>query len=128
MGNCFMRNGGSVENLERVRTDITTTENEVSTPPSKSAEKAMTGQKKAVSFKVGDGTVNVANNGGLKTTNVVRLRIMVTPQELNQILKDNKHGSIEQLVEMIKRDGRVVARVNSGRGWKPVLESIPEDH
>ncbi|EOY01467.1 Uncharacterized protein TCM_011341 [Theobroma cacao] len=69
---------------------------------------------------------------------VVRIRLVVTQKELKQILssrKDLKHTSAEGLIRVMKLRG---IRISEGGrtsdddgfhgGWRPALESIPEEH
>lgn len=85
----------------------------------------------AVRFKLGD-----QNNVDAKKNGVVRFRIVVTQEELNQILNCKKHSKyffVEQLLNAKKVSSRRITQVrtasrDAGGGWKPVLESIPEDH
>ncbi|KAJ4730032.1 DUF4228 domain-containing protein [Melia azedarach] len=67
---------------------------------------------------------------------VVRIKVVVTREELEQILNcdecDLKQSSMEKLVTAMNLRGRrinEVRRNDNNRGnWRPALESIPEDH
>ncbi|VVA98833.1 unnamed protein product [Arabis nemorensis] len=70
---------------------------------------------------------------------VVRIKVMVTKEELRQILGHKKgRNSIQHLVHVLKNNGRNISRVYeedieeeeelSDENWRPTLESIPENH
>lgn len=67
---------------------------------------------------------------------VLRLKVVVTQEELKQILnykKDFKYSSVEQLVTAMKLRRRSICEVGTDEdginsNWRPALESIPEDH
>lgn len=70
---------------------------------------------------------------------VVRIKVMVTKEELRQILGHKKGiNSIQHLVRVLKNSGRDISRVYeenieeeeelSDENWRPTLESIPENH
>lgn len=73
---------------------------------------------------------------------VVRIKVVVTREELEQIMNSNKgdnylkESSVEKLVAAMKLRGTRIYEVgtddnNYGRSsssWRPALESIPEDH
>lgn len=75
-------------------------------------------------------------------TRVVRIKVVVTREELEQIMNcskgDNylKESSVEKLVTAMKLRGRRIHEVGtkdnnyerSSSSWRPALESIPEDH
>ncbi|XP_010276079.1 PREDICTED: uncharacterized protein LOC104610919 [Nelumbo nucifera] len=71
-----------------------------------------------------------------RSNGVVRLKLVVTQQELNQLLsykKECKHFSAEQLLNLLKLRSRrrialVRVRDDDNSAWRPSLESIPEDH
>ncbi|XP_039028972.1 uncharacterized protein LOC120163004 [Hibiscus syriacus] len=92
--------------------------------------------KKVVRFKLNDdgsGEETESKNGA------VRIRLVVTQEELKQIIlssgKDLKQPSMEQLTRVLKLRGARVSgdgrRSDGGEflgGWRPALESIPEEH
>ncbi|CAA7043888.1 unnamed protein product [Microthlaspi erraticum] len=67
---------------------------------------------------------------------VVRIKVVVTKEELRQILGHKKgFSSIQHLVHVLKDSGRNISRVYEeeevelgGENWRPTLESIPENH
>ncbi|KAK7324794.1 hypothetical protein VNO77_28640 [Canavalia gladiata] len=72
------------------------------------------------------------------TSGPVRIRLVVTKQELKRILRnktenenDAQYTSLEQLLSDMKlREKRVFEIEEKGRSissWRPALESIPED-
>ncbi|KAB2610630.1 hypothetical protein D8674_018662 [Pyrus ussuriensis x Pyrus communis] len=76
-----------------------------------------------------------SNSGG-----AVRISLVVTREELKQLLnykKDSNHSSLEELMSALKSRGTRVSEINgtsgddksisSGSCWRPTLESIPED-
>ena len=78
-------------------------------------------------------------NSGNSRSGVVRIRMVVTQEELKQILdykkSDSKFSSVEQLLREMRLRGRSVFQVEKNYGncgingsWSPALESIPEDH
>uniref|UniRef100_A0A5B7A6T3 Uncharacterized protein n=1 Tax=Davidia involucrata TaxID=16924 RepID=A0A5B7A6T3_DAVIN len=99
-----------------------------------SARPANGGKKKMVRFKLckEDG-VGRESHGDSKS-GVVRIRVVVTRRELNQILNnESNYSSVEQLLSAMKLRSRKVSQVRINDGgmngnWRPALESIPEDH
>ncbi|XP_011047269.1 PREDICTED: uncharacterized protein LOC105141672 [Populus euphratica] len=101
------------------------------------------GKAKMVRFRLNE-EVNVDKDGDLgdetasKGGGAVRIRVVVTKEELKQILnfRENiNYSSVEQLVSALRlrersrpdeggtsTDGRIMCG-----GWKPLLGSIPED-
>lgn len=70
---------------------------------------------------------------------VVRIKVVVTKEELRQILGHKKGiNSIQHLVHVLKHSGRNISRAYeedikeeeelSDENWRPTLESIPENH
>ncbi|KAL5972641.1 hypothetical protein ACLOJK_039446 [Asimina triloba] len=134
MGNCF------------IRCNKDSTLDEISTVPSadqSSTDHATSIQKKkVVRFDVGAGAGAGADhdqNGSgdeKEDGKVVRLRIMVSTRELNQILNMEKDDQIclDSLLEAVRMSGREITQVEDGssndveRRWKPGLESIPEEY
>ncbi|GMI75281.1 hypothetical protein HRI_001197400 [Hibiscus trionum] len=102
-------------------------------------------KKKVVRFKLNeeDGVDDRSGKQGESKSGVVRIRLVVTQEELQQIIlssgKDLKQPSMEQLLKVVKLRG---VRVSEGGrtsgddggdggfhgGWRPALESIPEEH
>ncbi|ESQ47698.1 hypothetical protein EUTSA_v10022045mg [Eutrema salsugineum] len=77
---------------------------------------------------------NRSANGESK---VVRIKVVVTKEELRQILGHKKGiTSIQHLVHVLKDSGRNISRVYEEEeekelgdvSWSPTLESIPENH
>ncbi|XVE64585.1 hypothetical protein DITRI_Ditri07aG0112300 [Diplodiscus trichospermus] len=58
-----------------------------------------------------------ATNGGNK-----KIRLLVTKQELRELL--SKRMSVEEMLAGFDGEGRY--RVDFGRKWRPLLETIPE--
>ncbi|XP_031278637.1 uncharacterized protein LOC116137088 [Pistacia vera] len=66
---------------------------------------------------------------------VLRIKVVVTQEELKQILnynKDFKYSSVEQLVTAMKLRRQSICEVGTNNdrmnnNWRPALESIPED-
>ncbi|CAL1393774.1 unnamed protein product [Linum trigynum] len=105
-------------------------------------------QKKSVRFvKRGDDDEEERGEDGRKrspTTAAVRIRVLVTKNELREILKQHREelrsSSLEELVRAVKlreyrgRFGSKGRRMEDGGGncedgvWRPALETIPEDH
>ncbi|CAN0914539.1 hypothetical protein LINGRAHAP2_LOCUS28634 [Linum grandiflorum] len=67
-----------------------------------------------------------------RETTTVRIRVLVTKQELREILM--QHGNelkLEQIVKVAVKSRRRNVDDGCGEGacsWRPTLESIPEDH
>lgn len=67
---------------------------------------------------------------------VVRIKVMVTKEELRQILYHKKGiNSVQHLVHVLKDSRRSISTANeeeekdlSDENWRPSLESIPENH
>ncbi|KAL4186606.1 hypothetical protein AMTRI_Chr09g34770 [Amborella trichopoda] len=60
------------------------------------------------------------------STGMVRVKITVTKQQLRQMLAcKNKQAALEELLSTVKR--RSMRKVQSSRGWRPALQSIPEE-
>ena len=90
--------------------------------------------KKTVRFRLGEEDANNAGGDSKETkSGVVRIRLVLTQNELSQILNGElKHSCAEQLLNMVKSrstrvspDGSIDADRNEN--WMPALESIPED-
>ncbi|XP_027344202.1 uncharacterized protein LOC113856546 [Abrus precatorius] len=133
MWNCCMRNNqistqdenGESKKVEHIKTSSW----------SKTAKRE-DNMKKKVRFKVQD---NKGGKGrlGINSTNVpVRIRLMVTKEELKMMLSnknenDAQHTSLEQLLrDMMLREKSVLEIEENGgsiNSWRPALESVPED-
>ncbi|XVE91752.1 hypothetical protein REPUB_Repub01dG0038400 [Reevesia pubescens] len=100
-------------------------------------------KKKVVRFKLNEENNVDRGKQGESKNGVVRIRVVVTQKELKQILssrKDLKQSSMEQLIRVMKLRGSRVISHKAGRtsdddddgcfhgGWRPALESIPEEH
>ncbi|CAK9140939.1 unnamed protein product [Ilex paraguariensis] len=86
------------------------------------------GKKKTVRFRLHEGDADDRKSYSNTKGGVVRIRLVVTQTQLRHILNnESKYTSVEQLLGAIKLRSRRIsqARIN---GWKPVLDSIPEDH
>ncbi|XP_059664480.1 uncharacterized protein LOC132310313 [Cornus florida] len=95
------------------------------------------GKRKMVRFKLREenGVDHREGNVGSRSGNgVVRVRVLLTQKELNQILNNEfNDNSVEQLLRAMELRSRKVSRVRTCDGdingsWRPALESIPEDH
>ncbi|XP_062104672.1 uncharacterized protein LOC133815931 [Humulus lupulus] len=155
MGNCITNkhqiSGEDVDYDHEVRdSKKELSEAEAALSPSKLEDlKKLAKKKNRVRFKVEeeedhqDGEPKCSSSiGGAdhkdSKSGVVRIRLVVTQEELKQILnykknKDSKVSSVEQLLSEMKlsRRSRVleVDEKSSDHGsWSPALESIPEDH
>ncbi|CAI0460484.1 unnamed protein product [Linum tenue] len=126
MGNCITAHHNSNKIASLSPQDDETTE-----------KKQKQKQKKSVRFvKRGDDDDEERGEDGGKrspTAAAVRIRVLVTKNELREILKRHREelrsSSLEELVRAVK--GR---RMEDGGGncedgvWRPALETIPEDH
>ncbi|KAG2294293.1 hypothetical protein Bca52824_040962 [Brassica carinata] len=70
-----------------------------------------------------------------RESNVVRIKVVVTKEELRQILGHTKGiNSIQRLDHVLKDSGRNISRVYeedkelSDESWSPTLESFPKNH
>ncbi|XP_015881109.1 uncharacterized protein LOC107417068 [Ziziphus jujuba] len=89
---------------------------------------------------------NNDNGKGDPKSGVVRIKVVLTRQELKQLVmgsempKDNNNNSqphiscVEELLNVIKSRGRMVSEIKEGRpgikndgSWRPSLESIAEE-
>lgn len=104
------------------------------------------GKAKMVGFRLNEEAVNVDKDGDLgdetasKGGGAVRIRVVVTREELKQILnfrKNINYSSVEQLVSALRLRARSrpdeggTASTDGGimcGSWKPRLGSIPEEH
>ncbi|KAF5741437.1 hypothetical protein HS088_TW10G00434 [Tripterygium wilfordii] len=97
-------------------------------------------KKKVVRFKLQEQQISTPVDEechGESKDGAVRIRLVLTKEELKQILsckKDFKHPSLEQIVNVMKLRRRInllEARTSTDGGlngnWRPSLESIPED-
>ncbi|KAJ9176905.1 hypothetical protein P3X46_012169 [Hevea brasiliensis] len=89
-------------------------------------------KRKMVRFKLRDEDKK-DNGGGCGGGGGMRIRVVVTKEELKQILshknKDFKFSSMEQLARVVRlREMRIHEAEGINGSWKPALESIPEDH
>ncbi|KAA8524631.1 hypothetical protein F0562_011054 [Nyssa sinensis] len=105
----------------------------VTSPRLGSERPANGGKKKMVKFKLSkEDDVGRKNHGDSKS-GVVRIRVVVTQRELNQILNnESKYSSVDQLLRAMKSRSTKVSQVRASDGgmngnWRPALESIPED-
>ncbi|KAK1307776.1 hypothetical protein QJS10_CPA09g01183 [Acorus calamus] len=115
-------------------TNVETTTISPTTPTSSYHMKNKSKKKKAVRFKI-DGADNV-HTLGENPNKVTRFRIVLTVQELNIMLSNSKVSkeklTSEHLIGAMRVSYKRFARLNNksgngGGGWRPVLDSIPED-
>ncbi|KAG5252063.1 hypothetical protein OIU76_008278 [Salix suchowensis] len=73
------------------------------------------------------GETTTSKGGG-----AVRIRVVVTREELKQILnfrKNMKNSSVEEIIGALRlRERRADRGEIMSSSWKPVLDSIPEEH
>ncbi|XP_057508961.1 uncharacterized protein LOC130791717 [Actinidia eriantha] len=92
------------------------------------------GKKKTVRFRFNEEDGADKERNGYSKNGAVRIRVVVTRRELIQILRsETKYSSVEQLLKAMKLKSRKISPVRTSdertnRGWRPALESIPEDH
>ncbi|KAI8558284.1 hypothetical protein RHMOL_Rhmol04G0079300 [Rhododendron molle] len=113
MGNCVARQATIVENGECKQ-------------PIREAE-AMEPSKE----EGGDNGSKENHGNNSRSGTGVRIRVVVTQRELVQFLKNNesKYSSEEQLLSEMKLKKRIkVSQFGTSGGWRPALESIPEEH
>ncbi|KAF5726448.1 hypothetical protein HS088_TW22G00126 [Tripterygium wilfordii] len=133
MGNCFTSNKIQVQEetidpqvLQGSRSEI-----------KKNVEGENIKKKKMVRFKLQEQGSCVDEGGhGQSKDGAVRIRVLLTKEELKQILNCKqgfKDSSLEQFLNVMKlrkRIGILEARRSDGGfngNWRPTLESIPED-
>ncbi|XP_031106686.1 uncharacterized protein LOC116011273 [Ipomoea triloba] len=140
MGNCMARKAVMVGEDEKKKKNEAPIRDEGKSEEEcrKSSTKEGTKQKKAVRFRVDDEEER-------RKLGVVRIRLVVTREELRQILNGEDSGystSSEELLAAIKlgsRRRRTSSRIRmddqrfsssdgdmESRKWRPALESIPE--
>ncbi|XP_050379917.1 uncharacterized protein LOC126797316 [Argentina anserina] len=145
MGNCLMISNSKVSAQDH--------ENHDDEPAGKEAEviqktaapmSPKKKKKKTVRFNIqededDDGRVIKNGTHDESKTGAVRIRLVVTQEELKQLLDyksdiESNRCSVEQLLSSLKsRSGRRVSKdqsgtnAASGESWRPVLESISED-
>ncbi|XVF85663.1 hypothetical protein PTKIN_Ptkin17bG0134400 [Pterospermum kingtungense] len=88
-------------------------------------------KKKIVRFKLDEENYVDGGKQGETKNGVVRIRVVVSQEELRQILssrKDLKQSSMEELVRVMKLRGTRVSEDGFHGAWRPALESIPEEH
>ncbi|KAG8498779.1 hypothetical protein CXB51_005211 [Gossypium anomalum] len=153
MGNCFTSNKILAENddpqgcscnqpnqLIKDMGDVTVSKSEraadgVKTNNNNMEKKTNNNKKKVVRFNLNEKNSGDDRSGkqGESKNGVVRIRLVVTQEELKQILsskKDLRQSSMEQLIKAVKLRGVRVSedgRTSDG-AWRPALESIPEEH
>lgn len=138
MGNCLRKNqvssaqdeGEEVERVEKINVKAPS-----SLPNKVVKARREDSMKKKVRFKVQDG-----RGGNSSTSGAMRIRLVVTKEELKRVLSNNKnengadqHISLEQLLSDMRLREKSVSKIEeSDHGslnscWRPALESIPED-
>ncbi|XP_038999432.1 uncharacterized protein LOC120124958 [Hibiscus syriacus] len=143
MGNCFTinkivsQNGQDKANEAVKEMENTTVSNMEEAADERSESdgvnmKKMMKKKKMVRFKLND---DGSGEQGESKNGVVRIRLVVTQEELKQIIlssgKDLMQPSMEQLTRVLKLRGVRVSGDDGDEfhgGWRPALESIPEEH
>lgn len=138
MGNCLRKNqvssaqdeGEEVERVEKINVKAPS-----SLPNKVVKARREDSMKKKVRFKVQDG-----RGGNSSTSGAMRIRLVVTKEELKRVLSNNKnengadqHISLEQLLSDMRLREKSVSKIEgSDHGslnscWRPALESIAED-
>ncbi|KAK8529117.1 hypothetical protein V6N13_102048 [Hibiscus sabdariffa] len=157
MGNCFTSNKIASQNVhdnpneahefikEMGNVTVSNKEGAAEESDGVNKKKKKKRKRKVVRFKLNEenGVDDGSGKHGESRNGVVRIRLVVTQEELKQIIlssgKDLKQPSMEQLVKVMKLRG---VRVSEGGrtsndddddggfhgGWRPALESIPEEH
>ncbi|KAL3509754.1 hypothetical protein ACH5RR_029155 [Cinchona calisaya] len=140
MGNCITKKALLAENQkidqprEAKKQDMKTSAGRSSA--FRSAKNVENKKEKSVSFMLHQEDANNTRGINSRETKkgVVRIRLVLTQNELNQILNGElKHSSSEQLLNLIKSRSKRVSPDGSNdadknKNWMPALESIPEDH
>ncbi|GMJ04564.1 hypothetical protein HRI_004125600 [Hibiscus trionum] len=92
-------------------------------------------KKKVVRFKLNEESDGESGRTRRESSNgVVRMRFVVTQKELEQILSSGKDlskcCSMEELVRVVKSRAGCCDFSDEGfhGGWRPALETIPEEH
>ncbi|KAM6572663.1 hypothetical protein CsatA_016743 [Cannabis sativa] len=157
MGNCITSkhqiSGEDHVQYDHEVQDSSETQLALSTPSKLEDLKKLAKKKNRVRFKVeeeeadrddqDDGVSKCSSSSSIgnidSKSGVVRIRLVVTQQELKQILNykknnDCKVSSLEQLLSEMKLSRRskvleVEEKSSDNNGtWSPALETIPEDH
>ncbi|KAL6953310.1 hypothetical protein U1Q18_024505 [Sarracenia purpurea var. burkii] len=139
MGNCTARNRILAQNDEKdkkPREAVAVERTRESTSSSKREPERHVngGKKKTVRFRLQEEGANGKESRGFSKSGGVRIRAVVTRRELVQILRnESKISSVEQLLSLVKMKNRKVSMVRISQrgtsgGWRPCLDSIPEDH
>lgn len=136
MGNCLRNNKvSSQDHQENYDTQVigAKVEKVKAFPLSKLEAPRVEQSTKKVRFKMQNDNCE-GEKGGHGNSRRVRIRVVMTQEELKRMLKckdEAQHTSLEQLLNAVKlRGGRISEvgeceeRMNS---WKPSLDSIPED-
>ncbi|GAB2274891.1 hypothetical protein Dimus_009661 [Dionaea muscipula] len=97
-------------------------------------------RKRSMRFKLREEDAEKGERLCSGSRGAVRIRVMVTPEQLQEILSYKKssssnYTSVEQLLHSLSMGRRKITRVSVARrstpgtsgGWIPALESIPED-
>ncbi|KAK8627694.1 hypothetical protein V6N13_135298 [Hibiscus sabdariffa] len=146
MGNCFTSNkiAYSENDSQSCSNEAIKETGNVAVSDMESASEESDGvnsKKKVARFKLSAETGGDDRSGkqGESKNGVVRIRLVVTQEELKQIImsggKDLKQPSMEQMMRVLKlrgvrvsEDGRTGDGGEFHGGWRPELESIPEEH
>ncbi|OIT00938.1 hypothetical protein A4A49_14348 [Nicotiana attenuata] len=135
MGNCMKNSKADilVQDKEKVETPIEEAQ--------KAKEQSINKRRKSVSIRVDD---DKEEGQEMKRKGVVRIRVVVTQEELKQILNGQfNYSSAHEFLRKIKSEskGRRIRsrrrrlfqdgfseKMRSNTSWRPTLECIPEDH
>lgn len=139
MGNCLIRNNQISAQDEKDDQQPREVIEQMKTPPSSILEPEMPEEslkkKKIVRFKLKEDEERSNGACGNSRSGIVRVRLVVTKEELQRILScenDNQQTSLEQLLSSMKLRGSRICEVGEDddgviNAWRPTLESIPED-
>lgn len=122
-----------VHNEEKVETPIEEAQ--------KAKEQSINKRRKSVRFRVDD---DREEGQEMMRKGVVRIRLVVTQEELMQILNGQfNYSSADEFLRKIKSESRgrrirssrrrllhdgFSEKISSSTNWRPTLECIPEDH
>ncbi|GFS31513.1 hypothetical protein Acr_00g0017790 [Actinidia rufa] len=128
MGNCVMRNRSILVQNEKENhpREAEAIERRIDVHGGKK-------KKKTVRFRFNEEDDADKERNGYSKNGAVRIRVVVTQREFIQILRsESKYSSVEQLLKTMKLKTKKISHVRTSdertnRGWRPALESIPED-
>ncbi|XP_009775608.1 uncharacterized protein [Nicotiana sylvestris] len=87
-------------------------------PPPKIAKK-----KKVVKF-----AKEVIQEEAKERKEVVRIKLVISKKELQDLLKEEGLITVDEISHLIKKEKQTDDNTTNGKGWKPVLDCIPEFH